>query len=108
MRLWGSVAQATWTNFFAETKSGPFNSTSTFNELSRPEKPGFFLGKKKPAMEIAGMCLPLKPQKERVIPAQQSLRKFFLKHQPGTGVQWISRIQHLKKMAVSVIYGKLN
>jgi hypothetical protein len=45
--------------------------------LSRPEKPGFFLGKKKPAMEIAGMCLPLKPQKERVIPAQQSLRKFF-------------------------------
>jgi hypothetical protein len=28
--------------------------------------PGFFLGKKKPAMEIAGMCLPLKPQKEKI------------------------------------------
>jgi hypothetical protein len=34
--------------------------------LHFPASAGIFFGKKKPAMEIAGMCLPLKPQKEKI------------------------------------------
>jgi hypothetical protein len=49
-------------------------------------KPGFFLIKK-PAMEIAGMCLPLKPQKESVYKLHGPLLQFFHVSQPGTDVR---------------------
>ena len=38
-------------------------------------------------MEIAGMCLPLKPQKERFALRTDSIHQFFFDNQPGLGNQ---------------------
>jgi hypothetical protein len=52
--------------------------------------------KKKPAIEIAGMCLPLKPQKERFPAITQTLLQFFFDNQPGFGNQDFIMVEHLK------------
>ena len=65
-------------------------------------QPGFFY-KKKPAMEIAGMCLPLKPQKEKItLPLSSDTNSFHAPTWYGCFL-WGDRIQHLKKIAVSEI-----
>jgi hypothetical protein len=38
-------------------------------------------------MEIAGMCLPLKPQKEKNNQPHKIRHSFFFDYQPGFGVQ---------------------
>ena len=47
-------------------------------------------------MEIAGMCLPLKPQKEKFPAITLSLLQFFFDYQPGFGNQDFSMVKHLK------------